>query len=94
MDYDKFIDDNAKDNSHYLLKAKTESLAYYQSFIDNLPFLEKKLNSKQFEELLKNKLQLSSSKFYEKQFVQSACETTVNSYFAKQYLTHLFMRKD
>jgi hypothetical protein len=85
MDFDKYIDDNAKDNLHYLLKAKTESLAYYKSFTDNLPFLEKKLNNKQFEELLKNKLQLSLSNFSEKQFIQSACETTVNSYFAKNF---------
>lgn len=93
MDFDKFIDDNTKDKSHYLLKAKTESLAYYQSFMNNISFLEDKLNSKQFVELLKNKLQLSSLKFYEKQFIQSACETTVNAYFAKKYPTSFAYEK-
>ena len=73
------------DKSHYLFKAHSEKLPYYDSFNQSINDLSKKLIEKQLEDLLTNKLQVKQGTFIEKSYIQSACETTVNSYFAKNY---------
>ena len=77
----KLIDDG----NHYLLKAHTEKLIYFKSFKQSMIDLSAKLSEKKLDDLLINKLQLKKGSFVEKPFIQSDCETTVNSYFAKNY---------
>ncbi len=84
MNIDKFID-GIKDYLHNIYKAKEATLAYYDNFKEFILPLEKNISSKQFEDLLQKKIQFKSPSFNEKQFIQAACETTVNSYFAKHF---------
>lgn len=73
------------DENHYLLKAFSEKLSYYDSFKRSINELTPKITEKQLEDLLTNKLQIKQGAFTEKPFIQSACETSVNSYFAKNF---------
>jgi len=86
MDIEKQLQ-SIKDNNHYLSKAYSEKLPYYDCFKQSINDLSKKLTDKQLEDLVTNKLQIKEGTFSEKPYIQSACETTVNSYFAKNYET-------
>jgi len=81
------------DSSHYLLKSKDEQSEYYANFTKVILPLKEKLTEKQFEDLLINKLQMKNASFDEKAFIQIACETTVNAYFARKYPTSFAYEK-
>lgn len=84
MDIEKQLQ-SIDDKNHYLLKAFSEKLPYYDSFKQAIDNLSTKLTEKQLGNLLTNKLLIKKGVFAEKTFIQSACETTVNAYFAKKY---------
>src|SRR5690554_4422195 len=73
------------DKNHYLLKAHLEKLSYFDSFKHSINDLSTKLTEQQLKDLLTNKLQVKQGIFAEKTYIQFACETTVNSYFSKNY---------
>ena len=72
VDIDKEIANRVKDPNHYLLLALKSHPKYYQDFKRALSFLVPKLNEKQTERLLYEKLQISERPFAEKPFVQGA----------------------
>lgn len=73
------------DNNHYILKSKNDKAEYYDDFSRVISILKEKLTEKEYTDLLVNKLQIKDTTFDEKAFIQIACETTVNAYFAKNY---------
>lgn len=70
------------DEEHYLLKAEK---TYIKRLRQALNPLKKVLSKKQYNDLITNKLQVKSGKFNEAQYIQSACEITVLSYFANKF---------
>lgn len=71
--------------NHYLRLALTTGSSYWEGFIRTIVVLMNQLENKKFDDLVKNKLQLCQPKFDEKQFVQIACESSVNAYFASSF---------
>jgi hypothetical protein len=72
-------------DEHYLRRAFTAFPSYWDGFVAAIDALSDLLSDRQLEDLLKNKLQLGLSLFDEKQYLQIACETTVNIYFARKF---------
>ena len=71
---------------HYLSIALSEMPFYYEGFLQSINNIKSFLSNKQFTDLMKNKLFLTRKKeFIEEQYIQAACELTVNSYFANKY---------
>lgn len=66
---------------HYLRLVKHSYDAYINGFIDVINNIKKSIETKQFDDLVRNKLQMESVKFDEASFLQSACELTVMSEF-------------
>ncbi|MDR6193097.1 hypothetical protein [Siphonobacter sp. SORGH_AS_0500] len=78
------IIDDAKEE-HLLKKSTTQNKDYHKSFIDNILPLINNLTQSKVSDLLTNKLQLSSSRYNEHEYLQLACESTIVSYFANLF---------
>jgi len=70
---------------HYLQRAFTANDSYWTDFQSAIGALKCLLTKHQLKDLLNNKLQLGLAQFDEKQYIQIACETTINSFFGRKY---------
>lgn len=79
------IEENVNDGTHYLKKSKQFYPDYFEGFKTSINSLKVVVSNKKLKDLLNNKFQIRDSAFKEKAFIQTACETTINAYFAKKY---------
>lgn len=83
MALEKLIESCTAD--HYLRLARSTANRYWTEFVETVYVLERSISPRHFDDLCNNKLQMSQVRFDEKQYIQIACETTINSYFASRF---------
>ena len=79
------VKEKIKDETHYLLKSKNFYTEYFDGFKNSIDSIKTLISNNSLKDLLNNKFQIRDSVFKEKAFIQTACETTINAYFAKKY---------
>ena len=84
-DIDVQVKEKIKDETHYLLKSKNFYPEYFDGFKNSIDSIKTLISNNSLKDLLNNKFQIRDSVFKEKAFIQTACETTINAYFAKKY---------
>jgi len=82
---DEQIEKLVRDGNHYLIKSKHMFPAYFVGFKQAMQSLSDLVERKKLQRLLKDKFQIRQTAFQEKPFIQTACETTVNSYFVRNF---------